>query len=442
MKAMKPVKLSADRRTILAVTAIALGLLISYLVPVTQKSALVQTGNPAQICPHISTAGSTTAYLPSTKIGIRLIDGKSTSYSPATRTSLVLRNSALLVDSNPGSSVSYSSLQSSGVALTNCYAGEPDQWFVGGSGGLTSKGVLDLVNSGLSESVVEIDAYTSKAAIPPLSVKVKANSSATVSLDALAPGEESIALHLVTHTGRIAAFVLDQRSKGLRSLGMDYVKPSDAPHTELFISGLYPHNGEKSAIANSLRLVNPGALDATIRVQAISTDGRFIPVGFDGLLVKHGLVTTAPLTNLTTSSIFGLQIESDQPILASALTTSGSGDFAWQSPQSPLTTMSINFGGLTPTASFIGGAGSAIAVRISGRFANGKSFNQTIQGSEIAVWAPKVGVNQVRFSVANSSKTYAGAVINSGGLSYMPLIGGGANLNTALPFNDLHTLTH
>ena len=439
---MKKISISADRRNIVAIAAISLGLLISYLVPVAQRSTLVATGNPAEICPLISTAGTTMAFLPTSKIGIRLIDGKSTSYSLSTRASLALRNSALLVDSNPGTSISYSTLSLSGIALTNCYAGESDQWFVGGSGGLTSKGVLDLVNSGLSESVIEIDAYTSKAALPPLSVKVKANSSATVSLDALAPGEESIALHLVTHTGRIAAFVLDQRSQGLRSLGMDYVKPSDAPHNELFISGLYPHNGEKSAISNSLRFVNPGTLDATIRVQAISPDGRFIPLGFDGLIVKHGVVTTVPLTNLTTSSLFGLQIDSDQPILASALTTSGSQEFAWESPQSPLTTMSTNFGGLTPTISFIGGAGSTVAVRVSGRFVTGKSFNQTIQGSEIAIWAPKIGLTHVEFSAASGSKIYAGAVINSGGLSYMPLNSGGANLNTALPFNDVHTLTH
>ncbi len=428
-----------DPRMIFALLAIVAGFLISYLAPATEKGALVRTGNPAEVCPFISTAGSTLAYLPTSKIGIRSVNGKSTSFTPSTNSTVGLTKSALLVDSNPGNSLSYSALPSSGIALVNCAPGDPDQWFIGGSGGLTSKGVLDLVNSGLSDSVVEVDAYTSKAAVPPISVKVKANSSATVSLDALTPGEESVALHLITRTGRIAAYVLDLRAKGLRSLGMDYVKPSDAPHNELFIAGLYPHNGEKSGIATSLRLLNPGSLDATVRVQAISTDGSFIPVGFDGLTVKHGLVTTLPLTNLTQSSLFGLQIESDQPILAGALTTTSSGDFAWAAPSGLLTTFTANFGGLTPSVAFIGGT---INVHITGQFVSGKSFNLTVQGSEIALWAPKSGVKTVHFTAIGGRKIYAGAVINSGGLSYIPLTSGVVNANTALPFNDVHTLTH
>ena len=432
-------KIAIDRRILIAAGVLVAGLLFSYLAPVAERSTLVVAGNPSELCPHISSAGSTSAYLPQSKLGIRSINGKSTNFVLSKNSIVPLTSSALLVDSNPGTSLSYSNLSSSGIAVTSCAPGDPDQWFIGGSGGLTSKGVLDLVNSGLSESVVEIDAFTSKAAIPALSVKVKANSSATVPLDTLAPGEESIALHLITRTGRIAAFVLDQRAKGLQSLGMDYVKPSDAPHNSLIISGLYPRKGEKSGIAHALRLLNPGALDATVRVQVISTDGRFIPVGFDGVVVKHGLVTTLPLTNLTTSSVFGLQIDSDQPLLAGALTTSGSGDFAWAAPSSPLTTFTANFGGLTPNLSFIG---SAINVQVSGEFVTGKSFNQTIRGSEIALWAPKDRVNTLRVTAIGGAKIYAGAVIAASGLSYMPLTSGAVNVNTALPFNDVHTLTH
>jgi hypothetical protein len=436
---MKKISLAIDRRILVAATALVVGLLLSYLAPVAEQGTLVVTGNPAQICPLITSAGSTSAYLPKAKLGIRSINGKSTRFVLSPRSIVPLTTSALLVDSNPGTSLSYSSLASSGVAVVPCTAGDPETWFIGGSGGLTSKGVLDLVNSGLSESVVEIAAFTSKAAIPALTVKVKANSSATVPLDVLAPGEESIALHLITRTGRIAAFVLDQRAKGLRSLGLDYVKPNDAPHNSLFISGLYPHRSEKSGVASALRLLNPGSLDATVQVQAISADGRFIPVGFDGLVVKHGLVTTIPLANLTTSSLFGLQIDSDQPILAGALTTSGSGDFAWAAPSTPLTSFTTNFGGLTPSAAFIG---SAIKVRVSGQFISGKSFNQTIQGSEIALWTPKAGVKNVHFTAMGGAKIYAGAVINTGGLSYIPLTSGAVSANTALPFNDVHTLTH
>ena len=432
-------KMQIDRRVFGAIAALLIGFGGSCLLQGTGPAAVISSNYPAQACPSISTAGSTTSYLPSTKLNIRAIDGKSTSFKVSSRSVIADSGHAILVDSNPGTSLSYSSLSSSGIAVVPCSAGDPDEWFIGGSGGLTSKGTLDLVNSGLSGSHVDIYSYTSKAALPVLSVAVKANSSATVSLDALAPGDDSMALHVITRTGRISTFLLDQRAKGLRALGLDYVKPSGAPAKSLFISGLYPHNGDKSSVANALRLLVPDSLDANVRVQAISADGKFIPVGFDGLTVKHGQVLTLPLSNLTTNGPFGLQIDSDQPILAGAFTAMGSGDFAWAAPSSPLSTAVMNFGGSTPVISFIG---NSISVQVSGRFSNGKSFNQTINGSEFALWAPKSGVNSVRFVAHSGEAIYVGGLINSGGLTYFPIAQGASVENTALPFNDVHTLTH
>jgi hypothetical protein len=116
---------------------------------------------------------------------------------------------------------------------------------------------------------------------------------------------------------------MDQRSKGLSQLGLDYVKPSDTPQNHLVISGLYSHSGSKSSVTTALRLLAPGSLDANVHVQAALGDGSFVPVGFDGYQLQHGSVVTIPLANLTTTSAFGLIIDSDQPILASALTTTG-----------------------------------------------------------------------------------------------------------------------
>jgi len=428
-----------DVRIGLALLAIAVGFAASYLPSKSGSSAVVSTSYPAQVCPSISTAGATTAYLPTTRIRIRSIDGKSTSFAANSRSIIPSRGNPILVDSNSGNSLSFSTLTGSGIAAVPCTSGSPDEWFIGGSGGLTSKGTLDLVNSGLSESDIDIYSFTSKAALPVLSVKVKANSAATVSLDALAPGDDSMALHVITRTGRVSTFVLDQRAKGLHALGLDYVKPMEAPAKELYIPALYPHNGDKSSVTNSLRLLVPGALDATVRVEAISADGKFIPVGFDGLVVKHGQVITLPLQNLTTNAPFGLHIQSDQPILAGALTAFGSGDFAWAAPVGALSDTLMNFGGTTPVIVAIGGS---IHFTVSGKFSNGKSFNQTIGGSDIAIWSPKTAINSLRFTIPAGESTYVGALVNSGGITYIPINAGVSVENTALPFNDVHTLTH
>jgi hypothetical protein len=129
--------------------------------------------------------------------------GRAQSFKRTSLSQISLGNNPLIVDSNPGSSLVFSSLASAGVAAVACSAGNPDEWFIGGSGGLTSKGQLSLVNSGLGERVVEIHPFTSKQPLAKVSVKVKANSSSTLALDALAPGEDSMAIHVVTRTGRV-----------------------------------------------------------------------------------------------------------------------------------------------------------------------------------------------------------------------------------------------
>jgi hypothetical protein len=432
------IKKNLDLRIVFALLAIAIGFGSSYLPTRSGSQTTLSHNFPAQVCPAINAAGSTTSYLPATKLGVRSVDGKSTSFSVSSRSAIPSRGNPILVDSNAGISISSSTLPGSGIAAVPCSPGSPDEWFIGGSGGLTSKGILYLANSGLSESTVDIFAFTSKVALPVHSVKVKANSTSTLSLDALAPGDENIALHIVTRTGRISTFVLDQRAKGLSALGLDYVKPT-TPSKDFYISALYPHSGDKSSVINSLRLLVPDALDATIRVEAISTDGKFIPVGFDGLSVKHGQVVTIPLKNLTTTGPFGLHIQSDQPIVASALTTVGSGDFAWAAPSPALADTGMNFGGATPV---ICALGTEIRFTVTGKYSNGKSFSQIITGSDIAIWAPKIGVNSLRFTVPRGSNTYVGALVTGGGLTYLPVAPGVSVENTALPFNDVHTLTH
>ena len=432
-------KRNVDLRIVAALAAIALGLGGSYIPSRSDSSATLSHNYPAQVCPAISSAGTTIFYLPATKLGVRAVDGKSTSFSVSTRSAIPSRGNPILVDSNAGGSITSSTLPGSGIAVVPCSPGSPDEWFVGGSGGLTSKGTLYLANSGLSESTIDIYSYTSKVALPVHSVKVKANSAATISLDALAPGDENMALHIITRTGRISTFVLDQRAKGLSALGLDFVKPTSTPAKDLYIPALYPHNGDKSSVANSLRLLVPGALDANVRVEALSADGKFIPVGFDGLSVKHGQVVTIPLKNLTTTGPFGLHIQSDQPIVASALTTIGSSDFAWAAPSPALADTSMNFGGATPVICAIG---TEIRFTVTGKYSTGKSFSQTITGSDIAIWAPKIGVNSLRFTVPRGANTYVGALITGGGLTYLPVSPGVSVENTALPFNDVHTLTH
>ena len=49
------------------------------------------------------------------------------------------------------------------------------------------------------------------------------------------PGEEAVAVHVATRSGRVTSFLYDQRKKGLSSLGSDFVSSTSSPSTRLVI---------------------------------------------------------------------------------------------------------------------------------------------------------------------------------------------------------------
>lgn len=432
-----------DQRVIASISTLAAAVLLSYLIPVAQKDATVISAFAAQACPAIPNNGSSVLNLPSAKLPIRSIRSQNINFATAKTSAATLGSNPILVDSNPGTSLVASS--SAGIGYSLCSAGAPEEWFIGGVGGVTSKGILQLVNSGLSQSSVAIYPYSSQGPLPVVPVKVAANSSTDILLDSLVPGDNTMALRVVTLVGRMSSFVLDHRKKGLRELGIDYVAAQSMPTKSLTIPIAFASNNKKGSTTSALRFLVPGALDATVKVTITASDGTFVPVGFDQLTIKHGKVLQLPLTNLTTTGAFSVGIASDQPLLASGYTSLSGGDFAWASASPVIktgSTLSLNFGGATPVLLF---SGAGIAVDISGRTSQGKNFAQAIRGSvgaDIAIWSPKVGINSITIRVQSKGALHAGALFTSGGIAYLPLVAGAQESNTNLPFIDLRTLTH
>ena len=99
------------------------------------------------------------------------------------------------------------------------------QWFVGGSGALTSKSFLYIINSGFSESVVDLEIFTPNGALEPRSVSIPQNSTKKLSVDSLIPGEDIIVIGVKTISGRVSSYLFDERKKGLKSLGADFIAP-------------------------------------------------------------------------------------------------------------------------------------------------------------------------------------------------------------------------
>ena len=297
--------------------------LISYLAPTRNEQVKITYSYPATVCPAVTGNTNAIAALPNSKIGKRLIDGKIKKFSPANASSLALGAKSILIDGNPGTALAF--VNNGWKAVVPCSVSNGEQWFVGGSASLTSKDVLSIVNSGFSESAVEVEVYTPNAALEAKQIAIAPNSTKSISVDTLAPGEDSLVIAVKTKSGRVSSFLFDERKKGLRSLGADYVAPVSAPSKSITIPAISDLQG-KSAVAGStsshlLRLMIPGSIDANIEVAINSNDGNFVPVGLAELKVKSRRVVNIPLTFAPQKQAFSIIVKSDQPVLGSVLST-------------------------------------------------------------------------------------------------------------------------
>jgi len=429
-----------------AVILLILLALISYLAPTRNEQVKITYSYPATVCPAVIANANAIAGLPNSKIGKRLIDGKIKKFSPANASSVALSTKSILIDGNPGTALTF--VNSGWKAVVPCSVSNGEQWFVGGSGSITSKSILSIVNSGFSESAVEIEVYTSNAALEAKQITIAPNSTKSISVDTLAPGEDSLVIAVKTKSGRVSSFLFDERKKGLRSLGADYVAPVSAPSKVITIPAISDLQG-KSAVAGStsshlLRLMIPGSIDANIEVAINSNDGNFVPVGLSELKVKSRRVINIPLTFAPQKQAFSIIVKSDQPILGSVLssyTIGKNSEIAWATSTENLDRLILNLTGSKPLIAF---AGSSINVTIQAIGTNGKKYNKTIKGSNFAIRQAPIGINRIQF-ISKNPNTHGGIILQpeGGGVgtSYIPL-NSGANLeSTSEPISDADVIS-
>jgi hypothetical protein len=329
-----------------------------------------------------------------------------------------------------------------------CSISNGEQWFVGGSGALTSKSYLFIINSGFSESSVDIEIFTPNGPLEPKIVLIPQNSTKKISIDSLVPGEESIAIAVKTKSGRVSSYLFDERKKGLKSLGADFVSPVALARNVVTIPAITGLSGKLASTSNSashtLRLLVPKTIDANVDVTINSNDGIFIPVGLSQLNVKSQRVLDIPLTFAEIDQPFSVIINSDQPIIASALSSFTYGkttEIAWATGADELKKWSVNLTGSRPTLNFVG---ERINVQISATGTNGKKIVKKLSASNFVTWRAPVGLN--RLEVTASRDGINGGVIflpevGGVGSSYIPM-NNGANLETAAePISDAKVIS-
>ena len=183
----------------------------TYFAPEKNDQVKLTSTYPATVCPAIGNKVSSIAALTNSKVNRRLVDGRSKKLNPGKSSVIVLTKEAVLVEGNAGTAITFAN--NAWKSVVPCSVSNGMQWFVGGSGALTSKSFLYIVNSGFSESVVDLEIFTPNGALEPRSVSIPQNSTKKLSVDSLIPGEDIIVIGVKTISGRVSSYLFDERKK-------------------------------------------------------------------------------------------------------------------------------------------------------------------------------------------------------------------------------------
>jgi len=428
------------QRPLIIAGIITATLLVSNVTQVAVTNNDFSENYPPVVCPATPSGESSAVSVPSTQTGSRVLGKKSTLYKP-TRTLRLMQSSApTILDTKNMTAPVWQIKRGVWAGATICSAPSISQWFVGGAADVTSKGKLLLINSGLSDAIVDVEIWSESGVRPPKVLTLKANSSLVQNLDSLDPGSKQIALHIAPRSGRINAFLVDERGRGLRSLGGDMVNASSDPTREIVIPAVPHMKRSGNTLGHTLRILAPGDVDARITVELNSTKGSFIPVGFDDRIVKAGIVTEIALNPQLVPSIFALKISSDRPIVASVYSPTYSqakSDFLWSTSTLEMKPYSLAVSGLAPQLVF---SGEKISVDLSILSTNKKEKKVTVKGEGIITYKVPENARTVHFTQV-SGDTYGGALIaTQSGYGFFPLIPGSELTRALLPTANIRVL--
>jgi len=360
---------------------------IAHLLPQSSSTSIVTQSYPATACPAGVSGAQETALLASKNIEIRNINQPNVELKKNGSGSYPLNRGAILVAGNVANTNVIMTRSGKWTSAATCTISGPVNWFVGGTANVTSQSKLILINSGLSDALIDLTAYSESGSSQSLPVTVRASSEKVVRIDSLSPGSERIVLKVETRSGRVTSYLLDERVRGLSNIGADFVPAISEAGRELVIAGLAVKLGSSSSIKHTLRLMSVGEVDASASVEIISPDGVYVPVEIGEISLNAREVTDIDLSGVDFGSkTFALKINATSEIVASILSEVKSGsisDFTWSAPSRSFNTVNFNIYGLEPVMSFVG---ERIILSISWRDRQGRGNSELIRGDEIVNW--------------------------------------------------------
>ena len=427
-------------RTFFLILATAASLAIGNLLNVTVSTSKFNESYPSVVCPPNLSGLSSAISLSNGKAEIRKTGTKSMKTRSAGISRYAISSQSAVIDSGEVTPVIWQTRKGIWAGAAPCTGPITSQWFVGATADITSKGSLNLVNSGLGKAVITVNVFTENGAITPRDIVVGANSFLNLPLVSLAPGSKKIAIHIKPKSGRVNGFVIDERGRGLKSLGGDLLNSTGDPTKVLQIPAIPQQVNRNVATPHTLRLYVPGAIDARISAEIRSTDGTFSPIGINGKVVAHQKVIEIPMKIKMASGKFALHISSDQPILGSVFTQTvvqGKSDFIWSTSAPDLQKFTLATNGLAPNLVF---TGKSIDVRLDLLSSSGKSKRVEIRGEDIAIYAVPASTRSVTFTNISKGTSGAALISSKSGSGYIPLAPGSVLTKSSIPSSNISVL--
>jgi hypothetical protein len=416
---------------------------LANLVDATTSSKTYTESFPAVVCPPTLAGLSSQISLASTKTPFQRLQDRTAKTTAVKLLRLPVNADSLLISSEVTTPVNWQSRAGRWGGAALCIGPVTSQWFVGGSADVTTRGRLVVINSGLSDAIVDIQAFSENGKQQIQTINVKAKNYSVVPVDTFAPGDQSLAILVEPQSGRINSFVIDEQGQGLRSIGGDLVNSISAASKSLTIPAIpvqKPSRGQTSSTGHTVRVLAPGQVDADITVEVLSADGVFIPVGLNSRLISAGQVTEFDLKPDISSEAFAIRIKSTEPIVAavkSRITAAGKSDYVWSTPAPELAELTIAITGLSPLIVF---AGEQINVSIDLKLVNGKTVSKSVVGNDIATWRPPSSARSLTITKVKKG-SFAGAIVTSiNGIGYFPFAIGSELAKIEIPDSNIQVL--
>jgi hypothetical protein len=429
-----------NKRILTLIVALASVVFLSNILNFSVSTSRFSESYPAVVCPPNISGLSTAISLTSAKNLVRKTGTSSMQSSPVGIRRFALASQSAVIESGKVTPVVWQVRKGVWAGAVPCSAPQVSQWFVGATADITSKGSLNIVNSGLGRALVEIFVYTENGALAPRAISLRANSYTQLKLASLAPGSKRLAIALLPKSGRINGFLIDERGRGLQALGGDLVNSVPAATTYLQIPAIPTQSVRNTSTVHTLRLLVPGEVDARISAEIRSTDGTFAPVGINGRVIAHQKVIELPIKVEMESGKFALHITSDQPILGSVFSPTlvqGKRDFVWSTGATDLTEFSMATTGLSPTLVF---TGKAVKLTLEVTYNNGKSRKFEIDEEDIATFAVPGSARSVTFRSIAKGVSGAALISSRSGYGYLPLTPGSVLTKSSIPASNIRVL--